>query len=164
MAELNPQERLQPFLLDRLTDNEPQKQVESREQRVLTSADQRRSLLRDLGALLNANNHPASDGLENYPEVARSVLNYGVPELAGVSSSFLTPEEVERIVTAAIVKFEPRILRRSLRVRAIEVAEEHGANVVVIEIRGDVWNLPMPDSLYVRTKVDLETGRCELRE
>ena len=33
MAELTPRERLQPALLDRLTDNEPHRNVEAREQR-----------------------------------------------------------------------------------------------------------------------------------
>ena len=37
MAELLPQERLQPSLLDRLTDYEPGSAVESRERRVLST-------------------------------------------------------------------------------------------------------------------------------
>ena len=36
MAELAPRERLQPSLLDRLTDDEPDQEVESRERRVLS--------------------------------------------------------------------------------------------------------------------------------
>ena len=38
MPELSPQERLQPALLDRLLDNEPEKKLEPREARVMTKA------------------------------------------------------------------------------------------------------------------------------
>ena len=37
MAELTTQERLQPSLLDRLTDDEPGKHEESRDKRVITA-------------------------------------------------------------------------------------------------------------------------------
>ena len=55
MAELTPKERLQPSLLDRLTDDEPEQQQESRDKRVLSTcllytsdaADERSSV--DLG-------------------------------------------------------------------------------------------------------------------
>ena len=53
MAELTPKERLQPSLLDRLTDDAPAEKVESREQRVLSLTKLRQSVNRDLGWLLN---------------------------------------------------------------------------------------------------------------
>ncbi len=48
MAELTPQERLQPSLLDRLTDDRPQETRESRERRVLSMRQLRASVMRDL--------------------------------------------------------------------------------------------------------------------
>ncbi|MHC4560155.1 MAG: type VI secretion system baseplate subunit TssE, partial [Planctomycetota bacterium] len=36
MAELTPRDRLQPCLLDRLTDNEPEVSKESRDQRIVS--------------------------------------------------------------------------------------------------------------------------------
>lgn len=41
MADLTPKERLQPSLLDRLTDDEPDKQHEAREQRVMNIRDRK---------------------------------------------------------------------------------------------------------------------------
>ena len=49
-----PQDRLQPALLDRLTDDEPDKKLEPREQRVLSKSKMRRAVLRDLAWLFNA--------------------------------------------------------------------------------------------------------------
>ena len=45
---LHPQDRLQPALLDRLTDDEPEKKQEPRESRVLSKKQLRQSVLRDL--------------------------------------------------------------------------------------------------------------------
>jgi len=56
MAELAPRERLQPSLLDRLTDDEPDQEVESRERRVLSVRGLREGVLRDLAWLLNTTN------------------------------------------------------------------------------------------------------------
>ena len=54
MPELTPQERLQPALLDRLTDDQPDTQQEPRERRVLSKAKLRQAVLRDLAWLFNA--------------------------------------------------------------------------------------------------------------
>ena len=53
MPELLLKERLQPSLLDRLTDDRPQDKNESRDARVLTVPQLRASVLRDLCWLLN---------------------------------------------------------------------------------------------------------------
>ena len=54
MAELTPLERLQPALLDRLSDDAPQVKVESREARVISRQRFRQAVLRDLAWLFNA--------------------------------------------------------------------------------------------------------------
>ena len=83
MAELTPKERLQPSLLDRLTDNEPDQQKEAREKRVLSMRKLRESVQRDLAWLLNTSNLETVQDLDEYPLVSHSVINYGLPDLAG---------------------------------------------------------------------------------
>jgi type VI secretion system protein ImpF len=83
MAELTPQERLQPSLLDRLTDDEPGTRDESRNKRILSIRQLRECVLRDLSWLLNTTQLEANEDLDAYPEVRRSTVNYGVPSLAG---------------------------------------------------------------------------------
>ena len=53
MAELSQAEKLQPSLLDRLRDNEVEKTVESRSDRVISSRKLRDYAIRDLSWLLN---------------------------------------------------------------------------------------------------------------
>lgn len=64
--------------------------TEPREARVLTKGQLRTAVLRDLAALMNAITRlGAGDDLSAYPEVERSVLNYGMPAFAGETASTL---------------------------------------------------------------------------
>jgi type VI secretion system protein ImpF len=163
MADLAPQERLLPFLLDRLTDEDPQTRVEGRERRAISFRAFHKAILRDLQWLLNTASKAEKDNLQEFPEVAKSVVNFGMPDIAGNTESSMTAQQVERMVRQAIIQFEPRIIKNSLQVRAIESSKVVG-NVLAIEIRGQVWAQPMPESLYVKTEVDLETGMCNLQD
>src|SRR4051812_21674980 len=87
MAELTQKERLQPSLLDRLTDTEPEQRQESREKRILSPSRLRESVRRDLTWLFNTPNLATMLDLANYPQVAESVVNYGLPSLAGPTTS-----------------------------------------------------------------------------
>jgi type VI secretion system protein ImpF len=74
-------DRLQPALLDRLTDEAPQeRRVESDERRVMTKGQLREAVLRDLRWLFNAV-QPLSRDIARHPRLAGSVLNFGLPPL-----------------------------------------------------------------------------------
>ncbi|MCL4209622.1 MAG: type VI secretion system baseplate subunit TssE [Phycisphaeraceae bacterium] len=164
MPELIPKELLQPSLLDRLTDDEPDKQVESRDKRVLSMRRLREVVLRDLEWLLNTSNWDGQGVLDDYPQVQSSVLNFGLRDMTGGTASGLDVADVEKRVREAILRFEPRILPPSLRVKAI-ISEDHGApNVLSLEITGDLWAEPVPENLYLQTRVDLESGSILLDE
>ena len=166
MAEGPSKDRILPALLDRLTDDDPG-QPEGRRDRGFTLRDYRRAVLRDLTWLLNANSPPPFESVHEYPLVARSVLNYGMSELAGLTASTLSPDVLEKLVRDAIRTFEPRVIPSTLSVRAVAAsgaADEAAGNVIHLEIRGQIWAEPMPEALYVKTEIDLESGHCKLKE
>lgn len=74
-------DKMQPSLLDRLTDDDPKKR-ESANSNLITHAALRRNVLRDLQWLFNTINHDASGDLSALPHVNRSVVNFGVSPLA----------------------------------------------------------------------------------
>ena len=164
MAELTPAERLQPCLLDRLTDNDPKSNKESRDQRIVSLRRYRQGVLQDLDWLLNSSGHTARDGMEEFSEVPASVLNYGIPDLCGMTASGLSTEDLERRVSDAIRRFEPRILPETLSVHVVMSMGQMDHNAIFIEIEGELWAQPANDQLYVRTEVDLETGQVELKD
>jgi type VI secretion system protein ImpF len=104
--------------------------------------------------------HPPS--LADFPEVRRSVVNFGVPPFAGRSTRDFDREELAREIRAVLAAFEPRLKPGSTRV-AVSLGERSG---MAIEIEGLLVMSPAPERLRLRTLIDLETGRAEttLRE
>lgn len=164
MAELSLQERLQPSLLDRLTDNDPEQRQEAATRRVLTVFKLRDCVLRDLTWLLNTSNLGIPNLAEDHPEVARSVLNFGLPDMCGLTNSSVDTGELAQLVRQAIWDFEPRILRSSLRVRAISADDGATHNCLRFEIEGELWAQPIPLELLFKTELDLETGNVIVSE
>jgi type VI secretion system protein ImpF len=163
--QLTPQERLQPALLDRLTDEEPEKKEELREHRVLSKARLRQAVLRDLAWLFNTTRHERSGDLSHVPYVRRSVVNYGLAAHAGQTASSLEIQDVEQDVKQAIIDFEPRILPETLEVKAIaELNDLDRHNVLGIQIHGQLWAQPVPLELLIRTEIDLETGKVQVAD
>ena len=165
MPELTPQERLQPALLDRLTDEEPEHHEEPRERRVMSKTRLRQAVLRDLAWLFNATRLESGSNLSRAPHARRSVINFGLPALSGHAASSLDVADLERAIRQAIVEFEPRIRPATLNVKALVQANplDHH-NVIGVEIRGELWAQPVPLELLVRTEIDLETGKVEIAD
>ena len=163
--QLTPQERLQPALLDRLTDDEPDKKLELREHRVLSKSRMRQAVLRDLAWLFNTTRLESGTGMAKWPYARRSVINFGLPALSGQTASTVELQDLERDLKQAILDFEPRILPETLEVRAlVELSELDHHNVIGIEIRGQLWAQPVPLDLLIRTEIDLETGKVHLAD
>ncbi len=160
MPELTVVEKLQPCLLDRLTDDDPKKLQESRAERVISIQRYRQGVLRDLQWLFNASAHLQQEGnsgvnLEDYPAARQSVINFGTRHLFGV----MTPDidQLERQLRQALHLFEPRIMRNTLKIYSrIE------GNMIALEVDGDLWAIPMPEHLHIKTMLDLESGKCSL--
>ncbi len=158
MPELAVVEKLQPCLLDRLTDDEPKNAQETRAQRVISLQRYRQGVLRDLQWLFGASAHLPQEGqtafsMEDYPEAHRSVLNFGTRHLFGLMAPNL--RDLERKLTEALYTFEPRILRNSLKVRLKMVG-----NLIAFDVEGELWANPIPEQLHIKTKLDIETGFC----
>jgi type VI secretion system protein ImpF len=163
MAEaITPLDRLQPCLLDRLTDDEPDKKEESRIQRIVSLQRYKAGVLRDLEWLFNSIGHfPEEDAgkltFGDYEEAFYSVVNFGIRQWYGRLA--LDVEEIEKQLFDALTVFEPRINRRTLQVN---VTLER--NILSIELTGELWVNPLPEKLFIKTELDLESSGCTMRE
>jgi type VI secretion system protein ImpF len=163
MAEaIPPLDRLQPCLLDRLTDDEPGKREESRNQRIVSLQRYKAGVLRDLDWLFNAIGHFPEEQVgeltfADFEEAYRSVLNFGIRQLYGRLAPDI--DEIERQLFDAIAVFEPRINRNTLKVRA--TIERH---LLSFDITGELWVHPIPERLFIRTQLDLESSECSTKE
>jgi type VI secretion system protein ImpF len=164
MANLQLQDRLQPALLDRLRDDHPEKNREPVGARVMTVDQLREAVIRDLGWLLNTSSLGSVEDLESYPHVKNSVLNYGLIDLAGSTASSIDLNDLEKKMRQVIIDFEPRLGRRSTKVKARIVTEESGPNRIMFEIESELWARPLPLHLCLETNVDLESGEVLLED
>ena len=153
-------DRLQPALLDRLTDHEPTRRTEPADAVYVTDSRLRAALLRDLGWLLNAGNAAGHIDFGGMAHAELSTLNYGMAPLAGKLLSDLDWKDVEFNVTQAILAFEPRILAETLAVTLLPSFDSlNHHNTLQFEIRCQFWSMPYPLELLLKTSLDLETGQ-----
>lgn len=159
------QDKMQPSLLDRLTDDAPDKQQEAAGNRVISHHTLKRHVLRDLQWLFNSINNEAQQDLTPWEQVQCSVLNYGITPLAGQRMSDLEWSDIQRSLTQAILNFEPRIMPQGLQVRCVSNLQSLDLhNLLSIEIKGRLWCVPYPLEFLFRTEVDLENGHFELKD
>jgi type VI secretion system protein ImpF len=152
-------------LLERLTDDDPTSSNEgSFDRRATTAAELRESVRHDLTHLFNATQLAAVRDLGAYPEVERSTLNFGVPDLTGRSASSIDPADVARRVRRALLAFEPRLVESSLKVHASLSREQCGPNALRFDIEGDLRSQPSPIHLHLRADLSLEDGEAQVFE
>lgn len=164
MAERANPETLQPSLLDRLTDNAPTVKVEASDRSSINVRGLRRAVMRDLGWLLNTGNLGSVQDLEDYDQIKTSVINYGMPDLAGLMVSSTDTRALEKLLRDTIVNFEPRISPETLSVKLNVRRDSMSRNALTLDIEGDLWAYPSPQHLYLKTELDFETGDVVVRD
>jgi len=157
MAEITSRERLQPSLLDRLTDNAPESRREGFEQQTLTFPQLRQAVLRDLTWLLNTTDLATTADLTATPLAMKSTINYGVPGLAGLTGKSRRLKSLETGIVDAIRAFEPRIKPATLAVRLRESHRAQATPTIIFEIEGELWAQPVPEQIFIETSIELET-------
>lgn len=157
-------------LLEDVLGLEIERRAEHRRNVAMSLPQLRAAVLRDLAHLLNteqAETLPLAEGAQMVPAFAglpcarASVLNYGIPTLAGRIRTTADYDALAQEVAEAIIRFEPRL--RDVRVRA----EGHDADLavrspVMLVIEGELWGYPLPEQLRVRTLLDLEEGKARV--
>jgi type VI secretion system protein ImpF len=90
--------------------------------------------------------------------VARSTINYGLPDITGRTASSVEPGELEKMIRRAIKDFEPRLLADSIKVKVQVDPAKKAHNTKTFLIEGELWAEPAPVRLFLKTDLDLETG------
>lgn len=162
MADKTITERLQPSLLDRLTDLEPDKASEATYERVIDLKRLREIVRRDLAWLMNCGDQDTLIDATLYPHAARSVLNYGLRDTSGEFSTVQKVEEIRKAIHHAIAVFEPRLKEGTLEVNRRIDETKNSEMVIEFDIRADMWAQPLPLELFLRSQVDIATGQVAL--
>jgi type VI secretion system protein ImpF len=136
--------------------------VEPAERRLLSMRRLREYVCRDLAALLNAVSLGASDDLTRYPQVRDSVLNFGMPSLAGVAVVSIDAAATASAIEEAIRRFEPRL--RKVRVTPEAPRERGDGHALSFKIDAELWGQPASQHLILRTRIDTDSGNVSVAD
>ena len=131
--------------------------------RVVSLQRYREAVLRDLSWLLNTHADVGQSGLDEFDDIVSSVLNFGVQNVAGMTASSLSVDDMRYQLIEAIRHFEPRILPDTLSIGiTIDPDAMSNRRSLSFEIRGILWTQSIPESLFIKTELDLETGKARV--
>lgn len=160
-------QQLLPTLFDRLFDDAPRRQGELATEYTVDKKRMLEIVQRDLSFLLNTSSAEPTIDRDVYPLVADSVINYGLPPLAGEHMATKTWAEIENIVRRTIVNFEPRILESNLVIEPAKASDKSGDkayNMMSFVIKGQIFLEPYPLEFTVQSALDLESNRFMMQK
>ena len=152
---------VQQSVLDRLIDLSPHERSEPASTWAQSVRELKRSVRRDLEALLNTRRtaQPAPDAL---PEVKASLYNYGLPDISSMSrDAHDSRVRLLRMVEDAISTYEPRLT--NVRAALVEDPESNAIRrdlhfVIHAVLRMD----PNPEPVMFDTTLDASSGEYQL--
>jgi type VI secretion system protein ImpF len=136
--------------------------AETPEQRFATGRRLREIVSRDLALLLNASSLEATDDLEAVPHVRSSVLNFGMPSLAGRAASSVSAAQLARRIEAVIRNFEPRLTK--VRVSHDPEGERAQEPEMSFRIDAQLWSQPAPHQVVLHTRINTESGEVHVND
>ena len=117
---------------------------------------------KNLASLLNTVHFAASEDLSDAPEVAKSILNYGIPDLARLTIEDSAVDQIGVEIRAAMIAFEPRINPASIRAdrdTSVDSASLSLRFIVYAELWGEPLNIPVEyiaevDSEFAKFRIE----------
>jgi type VI secretion system protein ImpF len=109
----------------------------------------------DLEQLMNTIAFEAGDDLSSFPEVRKSILNYGIPDMASRSLDEAAVNNLTREIEAALARYEPRLVKESIKVIRDNTADAVGLKLRFV-VHADLFCEPV--HVPVEFVADVEGG------
>lgn len=120
----------------------------------------RNQITDDLVTLLGTRHMAADTDLSAWPWVARSVLNFGVPDLSGSTASGIKIAKLESDLLRAIRLFEPRLHQESVVVKCRVDSESNG--MVLVNVEALFGPRDAPEAFAMGVSICLGSGQVTL--
>ena len=160
MSRIRHDQPLVPSVLDRLLDDEPGNSREPEKGRYQVLRELKQSVQRDLENLLNTR-WRCAQWPPDLEDLETSLVNYGIPDFAGVHfASASAQEELRRIIEAVIHRYEPRFLRLTVEIlRNTDPVDRSLRFRIDALLRAD----PEPEPIVMDTILETTTGEFEVK-
>jgi type VI secretion system protein ImpF len=135
---------------------------ENSSQRASIAGRLRELVSRDLSLLLNATSLEAVVDLNALSCVRASVLNFGLPSLAGLPTGSINTEQLARKLESVIRGFEPRLTK--VRVTHDPQQEQEGEPEICFLIDAQLWDQTAPHQVMLRTRISTASGKAQVQD
>jgi type VI secretion system protein ImpF len=160
MARMETDSVVTQSVLERLIDREPAASQEAAPTRSQSVRLLKASVRRDLEWLLNTRQNP--DAVKDeYPELSRSIYNYGLPDFTSMSFDNVKDRaRLLRHLELTIRIFEPRLASP----RVVPVQTDDGkSRIIRFQIEGLLKMDPAPEQVTFDTVLQLSSGEYQIR-
>ena len=123
----------------------------------------RANLAADLSTLLETINLEAVEDLQGLDHVRRSILNFGMQDMARFSTSDIESARLLRDLRTVLINHEPRLIPGSVDVR-LRSSVEDSRQRAAIAISAEMTARPVDVPLEFVAELDVGTGKISLSE
>jgi type VI secretion system protein ImpF len=127
----------------------------------ISEAGLRREVSADLVDLLNTTHLEAAIDLTDAPQVARSVLNFGFPDLSTRTIDEQRLIEISREIERALLTFEPRLAPGALKVGRDPLIDIEALRLKFF-IKADLRAEPMDVPVEFVAELELDSGKIKV--
>jgi len=121
----------------------------------------RREVARDLEALMNTVALESSLDLDGCDYVRRSVLNYGLPDLAHRTIDETSLDSIKDEIKTALARFEPRLVPDTIRVMRDETVDRAQLRIRFV-VNAELLCKPVDVPVEFIAEVDLDSAKIQI--
>ncbi len=129
--------------------------------RGLDEAELMKSISENIGHIVNTIDLQSSLDLSPYPFVRKSILNFGLYDFHGLGSEGNKAALVEQNVAAAVMFYEPRIVKDTVHMERNELSDDISQRLEMI-LTGDVKSDPVDLEIELKAEMDLSSGKIHI--
>lgn len=127
----------------------------------ISETELRKAVISDVGDLLNTVSFDSTEDLSEAPEVGKSVLNFGFPDIARLSIEETDVSRLAQELELALRNFEPRLVRGSIKASRDNTVtpDELGVRFLV---SATLRMHPVDVPVQFVAEVELDSGKIKL--
>jgi type VI secretion system protein ImpF len=128
----------------------------------ISEAAMRAEVVRDLESLMNSIAFESMQPLKDFPAVAKSILNYGFPDITHRSIDELGAFDLGQEIEQVLKTYEPRLARSTIQV-ARDTSVDPADLKIRYLVRGELRSQPLNIPVEFVADVEVTSGKIQLR-
>jgi type VI secretion system lysozyme-like protein len=152
--------RYKPYVLKRLTDDEPYEKKEVLSS-VITEKQVKEDIFRNIEMMFFSRSHPSLEELKGYEDLENSVLGYGISDYCGKICGDDDREFLLEHIKKQIRDFEPRLGPDTIEVKFAN-PDATMRSLLELRISGQITVGQVNEEMLFISRLDLETGNASL--